>query len=810
MEERKKEGFLYKIAKLVVNRRNLILLFTVIGIVFSMFSSGWVKVENDLVAFLPDDSKSSIGLNIMDDEFTTYGTANVMISNITLEEANKVHEEIKNIDGVQSVDFDETSEHYKNASAYYIVTFDFDEDDNRCVDTLEIIENNFKNYDVYISTDLGNSIAEIIDQEVAVIMVIVAIIVLLVLLLTSKTFAEVPVLILTFLTAMILNVGTNFLLGEISFVSNSVTSILQLALSLDYAVILLNRFKEEYEKLPLKEAVIEALSKAIPEIGSSCLTTIGGMVAMMFMQFKLGQDMAICLIKAIIFAILSVFLVMPGLLMIFGKWMKKTEHKNLVPKINFVGKFAHKTRFVVPVLFIVILIPCIFLSSSCPYAYGYGNLETAKLNDITIAENMIDDNFNNPNMVALVVPSDDYEIEKKLINELESYDEVDYTMGLSNIEAMDGYMLADKLNPREFSELADLDYEVAQLIYIAYAANEEKYSEIISDISTYKVPLIDMFLFVCDQVDSGVVSLEEEQVSMLKEAKEQMNVAKVQLQGENYNRLLIYLNLPESGEPTYEFIDKIYEITSKYYNSDQIYVVGNSTTEQDFKISFEIDNDVVSIVSILIVLVVLLFTFKSVGMPLVLLLVIQGSIWINFSIPYIIDSPIFFMSYLVVSSIQMGANIDYAIVMASRYNEIKDKMSKKEAIIETINFAFPTIITSGTILAVAGLLIGSMSSEAAICGIGANLGRGTIISIILVMFVLPQLLLLFEKIVDKSSFSLPKVALENRSSIGKVKVNGKVYGDVKGKIYGDINAVIDGDVNLNIIAGNIIEDKEEE
>ena len=185
-------------------------------------------------------------------------------------------------------------------------------------------------------------------------------------------------------------------------------------------------------------------------------------------------------------------------------------------------------------------------------------------------------------------------------------------------------------------------------------------------------------------------------------------------------------------------------------------MVGDSSVEQDFKLSFASDNLVITIVSILIVLAVLLFTFKSAGMPLLLILVIQGAIWINFAIPAFTKQPLFFMSYLVVSSIQMGANIDYAIVIASRYQELKNEMHHRDAIIETMNFAFHTIITSGTIMACAAALIGMLTSEAAIVGIGQSMGRGTIISIILVMFVLPQILLVGGEIVDKTSFSIRK------------------------------------------------------
>lgn len=797
-----------RVATFIVDKRNLFFLLTILALIFSVISRGWVEVENDLTAYLPDHSQTKQAMDVMEDQFTTFGTAQVMVANLTEVQADDLQTQLEELDGVQGVEFDRTSAHYNNASALYTVTFDYDEDDSRCLDALAVLEQFLDGYDTYISTELGNSKAEIIDSEVQMIMVYVAIIVVAVLLFTSQTYAEVPVLLITFVCAMILNSGTNFLLGKISFVSNSVTSILQLALSLDYAIILCNRFKEEHETLPIREAAIQALSKAIPEICSSSLTTIGGMVAMMFMQFKIGPDMGICLIKAILYALLSVFVIMPGLLVLFGPLMDKTRHKNFVPKIPFVGRFAYATRRVVPAVFAVVVVGAFFLSNRCPYAYGYAQLTTPKLNDVQIAEQMIADNFTDTNLVAVMVPAGDHDAEKALLAELEQYDEVDSAMGLANVEAMDGYMLTDALTPRQFSELADVDYELAQLVYGAYAAEQEDYGELMGNLSSYRVPLIDMFLYVCDKVDSGVVTLDEDQKETLDDLETQMTNAKLQLQGDAYSRLLVYLTLPESGDETYAFLDKIHDMAQRYYPDGQIWLAGNSTSEADFKETFATDNIVISVVSILLVLAVLLFTFQSAGMPVLLILVIQGSIWINFSIPAITNSPLFFMSYLVVSSIQMGANIDYAIVISSRYMELKNEMPRREAIIETMNFAFPTIITSGTILAVAGTLIGAMTSEAAIVGIGQSLGRGTIISLILVMFVLPQLLLVGTRIIDATSFSVPKV-IHRSTATGRVRVEGLVRGEIRGSVYGTIDAIVDGDVDVRLLSGNITQETQE-
>ena len=196
-------------------------------------------------------------------------------------------------------------------------------------------------------------------------------------------------------------------------------------------------------------------------------------------------------------------------------------------------------------------------------------------------------------------------------------------------------------------------------------------------------------------------------------------------------------------------------------------------------------------------------------MPLLLILVIQGSIWINFSFPTITGKYLFFLGYLVVSSIQMGANIDYAIVIGSRYQELKAKMTKKAAIIDTLNFAFPTIITSGSILAISGFLIGNLTSEPVIAGIGESLGRGTVISIFLVMLVLPQILLTGTAFIDKTSFSMPGVSVgEHRALSGKVFVNGMVRGHISGNVRGQICAMVDGDVDLNVISGSADEESD--
>ena len=288
----------------------------------------------------------------------------------------------------------------------------------------------------------------------------------------------------------------------------------------------------------------------------------------------------------------------------------------------------------------------------------------------------------------------------------------------------------------------------------------------------------------------------------LESAHKMINYAKDQLKGENYSRIVVSLNLPMESDETTAFLDTIHDVAGKYYDEEQVIVVGESVSVIDLNKCFIRDNKVVNIISVLTVLIVLLFTFKSVGMPILLILVIQGSIWINFSVPTIKHDYLFFFAYLIVSSIQMGANIDYAIVIASRYMDLRKTMLRKETVIKTMNQCFPTIITSGTMLAVAGILIGRFTSNAAIYGIGQCIGRGTIISILITMFVLPQILLVGDTIIERTYFSV-KVPVASQKKSGLMRINGMVRGHINGVVTGVVNAEVRGDVSAYVESGAI-------
>lgn len=808
MEEQKPKGSgMEKIATFIVDKRNLFFLLYAFALIFSIVATGWVKVENDITTYLPEDTETRQGLTVMNDNFVTYGTARVMVSNVTYETAENICSDLESIDGVTSVDFDDTTDHYKSASALFSVTFDGTTTDDISVHALHTIRDMLAGYDTYIDTEVGVDTSADLQSEMSVILVLAAIVIVLVLTLTSRSYAEVPVLIMTFGAAALLNMGTNFLCGTISFISNSVTVILQLALAIDYAIILCHRFSDEHETKDTREACIAALSKAIPEISSSSLTTISGLGALAFMHFGIGRDMATVLIKAILFSLLSVFTLMPGLLMVFSKKIDATRHKNLIPKITFLGKFDVATRFIVPPIFAVVVVVTAVLANKCPYCYSYTDLVTAKQSESQIAHQKIKNTFGVNNMVAVIVPTGDYDSERQLLKDLDSCAEVKSTQGLANIDAMDGYKLADALTPRQMSELAGLDYEVAEALYAAYAVDQNEYGKLISGLGDYKVPLFDMFMFLQREMKDGNITLDGDIQETLDDLFEQLNKAQLQLQSDKYSRLVVYLNLPEESDETMDFLDTMHALIAKYYSSDT-YIVGNSTNVKDLSSSFGEDNMLISVLSALFVVIILLFTFKSAGLPVLLIVVIQGSIWINFSVPTIQHESLYFLGYLIVNSIQMGANIDYAIVISSHYSDLKKEMRPKEAIVAALNEAFPTIFTSGTILAVAGALIGVMTTNPVIAAIGTCLGRGTVISIVLVMAVLPQILLIGDTIVERTSFDV-KVPVDlsrvNRTASGNMRVSGRVRGYVNGVIDAEIKGTLNGTLKASVTSGTTIE-----
>ena len=795
-KEKKDESFMVKLATLIVDKRKGFYLVFIVLCVFSVLCMNKVKVNNDLTTYLPDTTETRRGLTRMDEQFITYGSARILVCNITYDEAEKLSEKIEELPGVSMLNFDDTKDHYHDMEALYSVTFDEDADSENTKENLENLLSELSGYDVYYSSDIGQEERDASDlnNDMILILCLAAVVIVAVLLFTSTTYAEIPVYLMTFIVAAILNKGTNFWFGTISFVTNSIAVVLQLGLAVDYAIILAHRFMEEHESKDAREAVIVALSKAIPEISSSSLTTVSGMVAMMFMQFRIGYDMGIILAKSIIFSMVAVFFLMPGLLLTFSKAIDNTHHKSFVPKITAVGKFCVATRYIVPPLLIVAVIVAFFLSNKAQYAFDVNSLSASRMSDNKFSVSMVNKEFGEVNQLAVLVPNGDYEKEARALNALSRLSYVKSCQGLANIEAMDGYTLTEQLSPRQFAEMLDMDVEIANTLYSAYALNDDNYGALIDGVSNYKVPFIDMFLFIYDQKEKGNITLSGDLEGTLTDAYSQIKIAKDQLLGEDDTRFVLELSVPVEGDETEAALEEIRNTVAQYYDVDSILLVGNSTSDKDLGDSFATDNTIITVLTAVFVMIILLFTFQSAGLPVLLVVTIQGSIWMNFSLPYLLNEPVYFLGYLVVSAIQMGATIDYAIVITSRYMDLKNYMDIREAAIESLNQAFPTIVTSGSMLVAAGFIISGVSSNAAVAAIGLALGRGTLTSILLVLLALPQTLLVGDIIIQKTAFTLKRDVTRALPAKGRVFMNGHIRGYVNGVLDGDFQGIIDGEM----------------
>jgi len=779
---KKSEDIMMAVAAFIVNKRKAFLVLFAVACIYSALHISKTEVIESLTDYLPETTETSQGLDIMEEEFTTFGSAKILISNITYEKALEKAKELEEIDGISQVKFydweneddyedEELSDYYKDASALYSLTFEEEEDTARSQKAIAEVRSRIGDYQSWVYSTVDKDDSANLRQDMKSILILVSGVILLVLLFTSKTYMEILIFLTTFGVAALLNMGTNYLFGTISYVTNAVATVLQLALAIDYAIILFHRFMEEHETLPAQEAVTVALSKAIPEISSSSLTTISGMVALMLMQFGIGMDMGRVLTKAIAFSLITVFLLMPALIVMMAKAIDRTRHRSFVPKISIWGRFVSAIRFVgVPVYLVIVVAACI-LANRCQYIYDINSIRAAKMNEYLTAKKRIEESFVIDNTMAMVVPKGDYQKEAQIIEELEELDYIDTVLGLSNIEVDDDgkYILVDELSPREFAEVADVDLELVRLLYRFYAIDQEQYGAFMKSLDEYRIPIIQMIDFIYEEKERGAIDLDEDLSEDIDDLYDAVCDAREQLEGEHYSRIVFTMTGPVEGEETFAHVDQIREIGQKYY--EELYVVGDSTSDYDLSKSFRTDNVRISVLTALFVGVILLFTFQSAGLPVLLVLVIQSSIWINFSIPELRGNTMFFLSYLIVSAIQMGATIDYAIVITSRYMELRKTIAdRKQVITEALNLAFPTIITSGTILTVAGFVVGQLTSNATIASLGKTLGVGALISIILVMTVLPQLLLLFDGIIDKTELGRSRKQEWAETSVTFVKL----------------------------------------
>lgn len=678
-----------KLYRRIVNHPRMIITLFLIAAICSAVCQGMVAVNYDINDYLPTSSASTVALDVLREEYEGgIPNARVLVRNVTLAQALEYKAELAAIDGVtevtwlddaasvtvplETLDADLVETYYQDGNALFSVVIE----DGRYVETTDAIRMLIGEENAMSGSAVSTAIATSSTvTQVRMIAIFAVIFVLGILTLTTTTWIE-PLIVLGSLgVAILINMGSNLMFGEISFVSNAAGAILQLAVSLDYSVFLIHRYEEFRQEIPdRKEAMVQALCKSTSSILSSGLTTVIGFLALCLMQFQIGPDLGLVLAKGVGISLITVFVFSPVLILSMSNWMDKTRHRPLTPSFTGFGRVIVRTMLPLVLVFLIVIAPAYIASNANDYYYGSSHifgLDTQLGKDTQ----SIEDIFGKSDTYVLMVPRGNMARETELSAALDGLDEV--TGILSYVDN------AGDVIPTEYVE-------------------EETRSLLLSD---------------------------------------------------NYSRMVISVDADYEGADTFELVEKIRQIAQDYY-PDQWYLAGEGVSTLDLMQTITADMTKVNLIAIGAVFIVLLFSFKSVSLPVILVLGIETAIWINLSIPYFAGQTIFYISYLIISSIQLGATVDYAILFTDRYLEFRGHMNRKEAIIQTVSAVTVSILTSGLTLTIVGFLLGYISTHGILSQLGMFLGKGTLCSLLIVFFVLPGLLYLFDGVIQRTTRNL--------------------------------------------------------
>jgi uncharacterized protein len=703
-------SFLKKITNYIVNHKLLIVIIYVTLVVLSLILSLGVSVNYNLADYLPDEAGSKKAIQILNNEFENNGSANLLLEDMSMTQIAKVKQSVKAIDGVkdaiwlddvaditmpiQQIDQQLKDTYYLEEKALIQVLFEENDYENKTAYAIGEIEALIGDHGVLTgpavtSTNLISSLGSSIIYG----LILALVIIISILILSTTSYFEVLLFLVTIGVSVLINNGTNIIFGEISFMTSSASAILQIAIAMDYSIFLLHRFSEEREKVDdPKQAMALAIRHSLSSISASAVTTIVGFLALTFMSFRIGFDMGLVLAKGILISMITILTLLPVLALLSEKPIRKTTHRHFLPSFRKLESTLEKGRYIILVVVVVLSIFGLLGQNSNFFLYG---AESSQASDQDNADmSRVTDVFGTQNMAMLIIPNGDKVSENNMVNDIK---DIDTVIGVTGM-----YALVDSTMP-EF---------------------------IIPD------------------------ALKDQFVS------------------ENYTRYFIDLNTAVESDEAFSTHENILSIAGKYYET--YYITGQTPSTYDIKMVSEKDFVVVNTISIVAVGVILLITFQSILLPILLLFVIQASIWINMSIPYYMGTEMLFIGYLIVSAMQLGATIDYAILLTNRYKENRRFYGSHEAAVEAIGQAGHSIFTSATILGAAGIIIGVVFTQPSMSIMGLLIGRGALISGAMVMFALPQLLVIFDRAIGMTTLKWPK-SQKDINRIEKVKKMKKEY-----------------------------------
>jgi len=661
-----------------------------------------VKINYNMVDYLPPSAQSTVALDMMSDEFEgVIPNARVMVKDVSVREAIEYKQKLSSIKGVSEVLWlDDTIDVKKPLEMYEVDTVETFYKDNKALFSVAIQ----KGFEIEVAQSLREVVGEnnalsgeAIDiavlqlatgDEVANALMILLPIVILLLIFASTSWIE-PLLYLGAIgISIVINMGTNLIFGQISFMTNSVGPILQLAVTLDYAIFLLHSFDDHRKKgLEPVEAMKAAVKDSFSTILSCAIIAIAGFLALLSMEFRIGADMGLVLAKGVLLSFLSVVVLLPALALLSYKLIDKTKHRPFMPTFRNANRIFSKFAIPAIVIVVIIIAPSFLGQNQTEFVYGKGNV--AAVGKVGEEKKEISDTFGEKINMVLLVPRGDVGKEQLMGEELKRIPQV---TGLVSYANQVGNVI-----PHEF-----LDKKITSQFY-----------------------------------------------------------------SENLSRIILYLDTPEEGPLAFSVVESVMETARSYYG-EKAYSTGQSANIYDMKKVVDIDRRVLNLVVIIAVFLVLVVMFKSPILPVILILTIEAAIWLNLSIPYFTGVHINFIGFLVLDTLQLVATVDYGILLTNHYMRNRKTMLQKEAMHKAMGTAFRSILVSAVVLAAAGFTLFATSTNAAVSDIGLLLGRGTLLSLCMVLFLLPGLLKVFDGVIAKTTWRADFYRPNKRSQRAKL------------------------------------------
>ncbi len=719
-----------KLARSIVRVRFLLMALLLGLSVLAALTLGRTKVNYDLTSYLAENTETKRGLNLMNGEFTPVDALSVVLIDASEKDAVAEANAIAAMNGV-ILSIHDPAEGYKEADghSYRLISVNMSAD--TAEETLSEVEERLSGTQHLISGGVKETrkLRENINSEMPTVMLVSCVIVFFILLAMTSSYLEPFVFFVIIAVSILLNMGSNWIFDSISFITFAVTAILQLALAMDYSIMLMNSFdRQRASGTEPKQAMILALGDAFMPISSSALTTVGGMIALVFMSFTIGYDIGIVLAKGILLSMLTVFLMMPGLLLTLSPLLDKTRHKPVSISGKGIGRISGTLRGAVPVLLILLIAFSAFMQRSNVYTYTVRNIdeEAIKIGEI----------FGQSNQLVLLFPRDDSDEgiarQERMIDEISAL-------------TADGKPVVQKAMSMVTTGKAAVTYYDAVSAAQLLGRSESSVRTALS-LMGIKTPIRGDRLLdaLSEKMKRYSFLMPEGAEQQLEEARSLLKKADAIFNGPHYSRALLSLDLSFSSPHVHDTIVSTRSILRDIYGEDTA-MAGTMLALDDIAVSFHKDLQRVSLITVLFVFLVVLISFRSLLIPLTLVCVIQGAIWINMCFSNWYDGDIFFMCYLICVGLQMGATIDYGILLTSHYRALRAALPPAQAAAQAIQLSVQTILTSGSALVVAGFSVGIVSSVFYISSIGTMLARGALISVVMVLFLLPRLLQWFDR-----------------------------------------------------------------